>query len=104
MKTLKAYLYGELTPEARTAADAGAYLYAAGMLLQNNNCPPHMVAKMHQTFLDEYLGGYFDLSGMCRFPANALKDPKADTVTAAPLAEVPKADPEPFGVIEGEKQ
>lgn len=100
MKTIKAYQLHELQPEARIRVEAGSVVYAAQMLLQQNNCPPHMVAKMHDQFRAEYANGWFSLSGELRFPTEAVLV-KEETPGAAPEA-APNGAPA-FGVIEGEK-
>lgn len=101
MKTIKAYQLSELQPEARIRVEAGSVVYAAQMLLQQNNCPPHMVAKMYDQFRAEYANGWFSLSGELRFPTEAVMVKEETPGAVAPEA-APNGAPA-LSVIEGEK-
>ncbi len=81
MRKIPAYQTPELSNDARVEAEAGATYYAAAMLMQGKNCPPHLVQKFHTDFRNEYLSGWFSKDGVTRFPENCTAEftaPKGD--------------------------
>lgn len=89
MKLLKAYLFGELQKEARERVEAGAFMYACGMMTQGRDCPPHLYPTAFQTFQDEFLGGCFTPDGLQRFSPGSLVGAEDKGNVQAPVIPIP---------------
>lgn len=89
MKLLKAYLFGELQGEARQRVEAGAFIYACGMMTQGRDCPPHLYPQAFQTFQDEFLGGCFTPDGLQRYAPACLIGSEDKGNVQAPVIAIP---------------
>ncbi len=76
MTTIQAHTFDELAEAAKFEADKGAMLYAAQVLMRSSETiPATAFAQAHGLARKEWLDGYFDATGKCRFPAELFKAP-----------------------------